>query len=239
MKRNVKIALFTNVFLAVVLVAVGTVCFFPFGAMTAGKLSDRVYYSGNKDSNYISIMFNVYGGTEYISEILDTLDEYKVHATFFVGGSWADDHAETLSLIKDRGNELGNHGYFHKDQDELSLEKNKEEIGVCGELVERLTGVKMNLFAPPSGAYAEQTVEAAEYLGYKVIMWSKDTIDWRDHDQTVIYRRATNGVSGGDLVLAHPTKETAAALPSILSYYKDQGLEQVPVSVNISGVEKV
>lgn len=239
MKRNVKIALFTNIFLAVVLVAVGTVCFFPFGAMTAGKLSDRVYYNGNKDSNYISIMFNVYGGTEYISEILDTLDEYNVHATFFVGGSWADDHAEILTQIRDRGNELGNHGYFHKNQDALTLEKNKEEIGVCGELVERLTGVKMNLFAPPSGAYAEQTVEAAEGLGYKVIMWSKDTIDWRDHDQTVIYRRATNGVCGGDLVLAHPTKETAAALPSILAYYRDQGLEQVPVSVNISGIEKV
>lgn len=239
MKRNIKIALFTNIFLAVVLVAVGTVCFFPFGAMTAGKLSDRVYYNGNKDSNYISIMFNVYGGTEYISEILDTLDEYNVHATFFVGGSWADDHAEILTQIRDRGNELGNHGYFHKNQDALSLEKNKEEIGVCGELVERLTGVKMNLFAPPSGAYAEQTVEAAEGLGYKVIMWSKDTIDWRDHDQTVIYRRATNGVCGGDLVLAHPTKETAAALPSILAYYRDQGLEQVPVSVNISGIEKV
>lgn len=239
MKRNIKIALFTNIFLAVVLVAVGTVCFFPFGAMTAGKLSDRVYYNGNKDSNYISIMFNVYGGTEYISEILDTLDEYNVHATFFVGGSWADDHAEILTQIRDRGNELGNHGYFHKNQDALTLEKNKEEIGVCGELVERLTGVKMNLFAPPSGAYAEQTVEAAEGLGYKVIMWSKDTIDWRDHDQTVIYRRATNGVCGGDLVLAHPTKETAAALPSILAYYRDQGLEQVPVSVNISGIEKV
>lgn len=86
MKRNIKIALFTNIFLAVVLVAVGTVCFFPFGAMTAGKLSDRVYYNGNKDSNYISIMFNVYGGTEYISEILDTLDEYNVHATFLSGG---------------------------------------------------------------------------------------------------------------------------------------------------------
>ena len=234
MKRNIKIALFTNIFLAVVLVAVGTVCFFPFGAMTAGKLSDRVYYNGNKDSNYISIMFNVYGGTEYISEILDTLDEYNVHATFFVGGSWADDHAEILTQIRDRGNELGNHGYFHKNQDALTLEKNKEEIGVCGELVERLTGVKMNLFAPPSGAYAEQTVEAAEGLGYKVIMWSKDTIDWRDHDQT-----ATNGVCGGDLVLAHPTQETAAALSSILAYYRDQGLEQVPVSVNISGIEKV
>ena len=239
MKRNVKLAVFTNVFLALVLAAVCTVCFFPFGAMTAGKLSDRVYYSGNRDSNYVSLMFNVYGGEEYLPEILDVLDTCKVKATFFIGGSWADDHAGVLTEIKERGHELGNHGYFHKDQDKLSFEKNEEEIKVCGELVERLTGVTMNLFAPPSGAYSEQTVEAAESAGYKVIMWSKDTIDWRDHDQTLIYRRATSGVTGGDLILAHPTKETAAALSSILEHYAEHGLEQVPVSVNISGVEKV
>ena len=42
-------------------------------------------------------------------------------------------------------------------------------------------------------------------------------------------------VRGGDLVLMHPTKETAAALPSVLQHYKDSGLEPVPVSVNIGG----
>ena len=96
----------------------------------------------------------------------------------------------------------------------------------------------MSLFAPPSGAYSENTVDAAEQLGYKVIMWSKDTIDWRDRDQTLIYSRATKDVSGGDLVLMHPTAETSAALPSVLREYAEQGLEQVPVSVNISGAER-
>ena len=170
--------------------------------------------------------------------MLDILDEYNAKATFFVGGSWADDHTETLREIVRRGHELGNHGYFHKDQDKLSYERNVEEVRLCGELVEKLTGVKMNLFAPPSGAYSENTVDAAESLGYKVILWSKDTIDWRDRDQSLIYRRATEDIAGGDLVLMHPTAETASALPSILSYYREQALEIVPVSENISGLEK-
>lgn len=238
MKRSVRIAVVTNAALALLLLVVGAVCFLPLGVSTAGKLSDRVYYNGNTDSRYVSLMINVYWGTEYIPTMLDVLDEYGVKATFFIGGSWADDNTETLREIVARGHELGNHGYFHKDQDKLSYEKNAEEIRLCGQLVEKLTGVAPVLFAPPSGAYSENTVEAAEELGYKVIMWSKDTIDWRDRDQSLIYRRATQDIAGGDLVLMHPTKETASALPSILSYYREGGFEAVPVSVNISGVEK-
>ena len=237
MKKR-TVAVLTNVCLAAVLLAVGAVCFFPFGVSTAGRLSDRVYYGGDKDGRYISVMFNVYWGTEYLPSILDTLDEYGVKATFFIGGSWADGNTEMLREIAARGHELGNHGNFPRDQDKLSYEKNAEEIRLCGQLVETLCGVKPSLFAPPSGAYSEDTVNAAAALGYKVILWSKDTIDWRDHDRTLIYRRATENACGGDLVLAHPTAETAAALPSVLARYEETGLEQVPVSVNISGVEK-
>ena len=158
--------------------------------------------------------------------------------TFFIGGRWADDNAEMLREIVKRGHELGNHGYFHKDQDTLSYEKNTEEIRVCGELVYTLTGVQPTLFAPPSGAYSEDTVNAADALGYKTILWSKDTIDWRDHDRSLIISRATKDVSGGDLILMHPTAETAQALASVLLEYSQKGLEAVPVSVNISGIEK-
>lgn len=233
-----RVAVITNICLAAVLLVVGAVCFFPLGVSTSGRLSDRVYYEGNAESNYVSLMFNVYWGTEYIPVLLDVLDEYGVKATFFIGGSWADDNADALRAIASRGHELGNHGYFHREQDKLSYEKNAEEIRLCGELVEMLCGAKPNLFAPPSGAYSANTVDAADALGYKVILWSKDTIDWRDRDQTLIFRRATEDVEGGDLILAHPTAETAAALPSILARYEELGLEQVPVSVNISGAER-
>lgn len=228
-----RVAVITNICLAAVLLAVGAVCFFPLGVSTAGRLSDRVYYEGNAEGGCVSLMFNVYWGTEYLPVILDVLDEYGVKATFFIGGSWADDNAESLREIASRGHELGNHGYFHREQDKLSYEKNAEEIRLCGELVEMLCGVRPTLFAPPSGAYSENTVDAAEALGYKVILWSKDTVDWRDRDQTLIYRRAAEGAESGDLVLAHPTAETAAALPSILARYEELGLRQVPVSVNI------
>lgn len=115
-----KLAIVTNVALALIILTVGAVCFIPLGISTAGGKSDGVYYNGNTDSDMISLMFNVYQGSEYVLDIMDSLDEYGVKATFFVGGSWADDNTEVLREIASRGHELGNHGYFHKDHDKLN-----------------------------------------------------------------------------------------------------------------------
>ena len=92
----------------------------------------------------------------------------------------------------------------------------------------------MNLFAPPSGAFNKTTLQVANDLGYKTIMWSKDTIDWRDKDADLVYTRATKNVVGGDLILMHPTEHTAKALPNILEYYKNNNLVATTVSNTIS-----
>lgn len=234
MKGRTKLALMTNACLALLVFAVAAVCFLPAG-IPASSLADRVYYNGDRESVRVSLMFNVYWGGEYLGGILDVLEKYGVYATFFIGGCWADDNAELVREIAERGHELGNHGYFHKDQDKLGYDGNAEEIGSCGKLLYTLTGREVTLFAPPSGAYSEDTVRAAEELGYSVILWSKDTIDWRDHDATLIYRRATENVQGGDLVLMHPTAATLEALPSVLAQYARLGLVQSVVSANIAG----
>ena len=88
----------------------------------------------------------------------------------------------------------------------------------------------MRLFAPPSGAFNGVTLEIAKELGYTTIMWSKDTIDWRDKDEDLIYKRATKNAAGGDLVLMHPTKATAAVLGRIIDELAKEGLTVAPVS---------
>lgn len=103
-------------------------------------------------------------------------------------------------------------------------------------IVKELLDVDMTLFAPPSGAYNKVTVEMANSLGYKTIMWTRDTIDWRDKNTDLIYSRAIKNASGGDLVLMHPTENTAQALPKIIDYLTQKGFEIVPVSENIGGL---
>ncbi|MDY6367454.1 MAG: polysaccharide deacetylase family protein [Clostridia bacterium] len=197
-----------------------------------GKLS--AIYRGNVNEKRVSLMFNVYENTDVVNGIIKTLEENDAKATFFVGGCWADDNETTLNNIVKSGNEIANHGYFHKDHKKIDKAQNIQEISLTEKIVYALCGKKTTLFAPPSGSYSVQTLSAAEELGYKVVMWSSDTIDWRDSDEEVIFTRAIKKLSNGELILMHPKAHTLKVLPRIIKYCKDNGFSLVTVSENLS-----
>lgn len=221
----------TAIILTVLTVGIASVCFlFNDDALVTGGESYEPIYHGNRNSSNVALMFNVYEGSDTVNGILDVLKRYDAKATFFVGGCWADDNAETLIRILEEGHELGSHGYFHRDHSKLDEEQNREEMESTDKLIRRLTGCEIKLFAPPSGAFSVSTLKVAENLGYKTIMWSKDTVDWRDKNSKTVYNRATKNVSGGEFVLMHPKTHTLTALPTILERYKGMGLTAVTVS---------
>lgn len=230
-----KVSFITNSILALAFAAVFAVSFYPKTAVPIYVGADiSAIYSGAKGGNKVSFMFNVYENADVVEQISETLISRGVKATFFVGGCWADDNGDTLNKLALAGHEIANHGYFHKDHAALNYEKNAEEIRLTGIIVNALCGVQPVLFAPPSGSYSELTLQAAADLGYKVIMWTKDTIDWRDKDVNTVIKRATNNLVGGDLILMHPKEHTLAALPQILDFCAERGLIPVTVSENIS-----
>lgn len=231
-----RITLITNLVLVAAFTAVFAVSFLPQKALPiyGGTDLSAVYY-GNRGTGKVSLMFNVYENSEIVEEIVDLLDSNGAKATFFVGGCWADDNGKTLNKIIASGHELGNHGYFHKDHAKLDYDNNREEIYLTGVIVKALCGTQPILFAPPSGSFSDETLQAASDLGYKVIMWSKDTIDWRDGDKAKIVSRATKNLTGGDLILMHPKEHTLVALSDIIGYCKENNFELVTVSENISG----
>ena len=199
--------------LAVILI-VGVVAGFAviagFNAIPTTAVSG-VYYTGDKNSNNVTLMINVYWGTEFLDDMLQILDEKNVKTTFFIGGTWAVMNEELLRKIYEEGH-------------------------ATHTIIKELIGVDMNLFAPPSGAYDKLTVSCASQLGYKTIMWTRDTIDWRDHDENLIYNRAIKNASGGDLILMHPTEATVKALPKIIDYFQSHNFNLTTVSENIGDI---
>ena len=166
--------------------------------------------------------------------ILNALAKHDAKATFFLGGSWADDNTACVRRIVAAGHEIGSHGYFHRDHTTLGYEGNVEEISRSVQFLSLVAGEPVTLFAPPSGAYDDDTLSAAEALGLKTILWSKDTVDWRDKDADTCYLRATKDVTAGDFILMHPMRHTLAALPRILQTYEECGLRAVTVGENLN-----
>ena len=233
-KKHINLKSFRNIIansiIGLVLIAMVSLTYAGGTLNAFSQVDDSPIYNGNLNSNKISLMLNVYWGNEYLEDILNTLKENQVTTTFFLGGMWVEKYPELAKMILDDGHEIANHGYFHKDQDILNLDGNAKEISDCHKIVKNTLGVEMNLFAPPSGAFSDKTIKAAKNLNYKTIMWTRDTIDWRDKDENIIYTRATNNAKGGDLILMHPTEATAKALPKIIKELKNQGFTLTTVT---------
>ena len=213
-----------SIALVLIMCGVTAVCFMPEKSVSI--VSGESYapiYSGRTETAQVALMFNVYENTDVVNGILDLLKSHNAKATFFVGGCWADDNNQTLKRILEEGHSLGNHGYFHKNHKKLTEAQNLAEIKNTHDLVLAITGYSMTLFAPPSGAFSVTTLKVAEKLGYRSIMWSKDTIDWRDNDVNLIVKRAT-AVDSGDFILMHPKAHTLKALPTILQFYFEKGI---------------
>ena len=207
-----KKLLIANVAALTVIVVVLTVLAINGTGAVVEVAGNNAVYRGSPDRNGVSLMFNVYWGEEYIPEILDLLDAYNVKTTFFIGGSWAAKNMELVREISDRGHEIGSHGYNHKDAEKLSYDRNMDEMVPAERLLEQLTGKEV-----------------------RVVMWSRDTVDWRDKNADLVYKRATSDTQSGELILMHPTEHTLKALEKILQYYQNSDLKPMTVGENIFG----
>ena len=79
-------------------------------------------------------------------------------------------------------------------------------------------------------AFGDDTVKAANDLGYICYKWDVDTIDWMDKDNPdkIIQRIQKKDIKDGSIVLMHPTKATSICLDEIISIIRTRGY--VPVS---------
>lgn len=228
--KNKLSSIIINVILCALLVFIVSVGY--AGATTTSVKSEikNLYYRADKLVDGVCLTFNVYDNTQNVNKISNLLKKYGATATFFLGGCWADDNVECVRNIFSFGYEIGSHGYFHKQHDKMSYVENLQEIEPSIRLINAICLTKIKLFAPPSGAYNEQTLLACEKLKLNVVMWSRDTIDWRDKNAEIIFKRATKGLECGEIILMHPTDATVIALDNILKYLSENNIKTYTVS---------
>ena len=224
-----------NFCLAVMIFVAVLMCGFVKGneIVPAFKSYRGVIYQGNEQTNKVALMINVYWGTEYLEGMLETLQKHNAKVTFFVGETWVKENSELLKKMASLGHEIGNHGSNHKEHGKLSYDASYAEIQKCHERVKSVLGIDMNLFAPPGGSYNAGTVESAKALSYKTILWTHDTIDWKDQDTGLIFERATKETQSGALILMHPTKCTSEALERVIIALNGKNLTLDTVSNTI------
>lgn len=198
--------------------------------ITLEELGAHPIYKGNSRKQMAALMINVAWGNEFLPSMLETLKKENVQATFFLDGSWLKKNVDMAKEIQAQGHEISNHGYSHKNMSELSRQEATQEIVKTEQLLKKELGVNNTLFAPPSGDFDQETVQIAHELGLKTIMWTLDTIDWKNPGAARINQKIRKQMEPGFLILMHPTSSSREALPEMIQIIKSKGISLGTVS---------
>lgn len=216
---------------------------------TAASTRELPIYRVATQEKKIAFTMNCAWEAEDIDSILETLKKHNTHITFFIVGDFANKYPEAVKKIAEAGHEIGNHSNSHPHVNQLSLEKNREEIQTCSEKIKQITGKQTSLYRGPYGEYNDTVIQASKSQNHIAIQWDLDTLDYTGLTGEEMWKRLENKLQAGSIILSHSgTKHTADSLDMLLSKIEQKGFQIVTVSdliyqnnyyIDVNGVQRI
>jgi len=190
-------------------------------------------YKVPTDKKLIALTFDISWGDKRAEPIIQILEDKGVKkATFFLSSPWSKQHPEIVNRIKKDGFEIGSHGHKHVNYSSLNDEEIKKQISTAHSILTDITGTGPKLIRMPNGDFDKRVLRIAGELGYSVIQWDTDSLDWKNPGVDAIVKRVMTRAHPGDIVLLHASDtclQTHEALPIIIEQLRSQGYEFVTV----------
>ena len=114
-------------------------------------------------------------------KLLELLDEYDSHATFFVLGHVAENNKELIKEIANAGHEIGSHGFQHMCIYDLTPDSFREDLHKSVQLLESLTGKSVRSYRAPFFSILKQTIWALEIMRDERIKCDSSIFPIRNH----------------------------------------------------------
>ncbi len=188
-------------------------------------------YQVQTEEKKVAFTMNCAWNADDIDSILKTLKENNTKITFFMVGDWIEKFPEAVKKIQEEGHEIASHSNTHPHVNNLSYEKNIEEMEKSNDRIEKVTGKRTKIYRAPYGEYNDTVIQAAQDKEYYTIQWDLDTLDYTGLTGDEMWKRLDGKIKAGDIILSHNgTKHTADSLDMLLKNIKQKGLEVVTVS---------
>ena len=181
-------------------------------------------YRGSPNKMQVALTFDATYGDNQTPILLDILRRNNIKATFFLSGIWLENFPELARSITREGHEIGNHSYTHPHLTQIPISEVRDQIINTERIIESVTGRSPYLFRPPFGEFNQEVLNTVADLGYLIIMWTIDTLDWRSPGVQVIIDRVVNNIKPGAIILMHQAAtQTPQALQSIITQLRSKG----------------
>lgn len=200
--------------------------------VTKTNFQGIIFTHGPRSKKEVALTFDDGPDVYNTTRILNILSKYHIKATFFIVGTQAKAHPEMVKRIAMNGNAIGNHSWDHPD---LTRRKNQQiysELSETNQLLYSIVGYHPDIFRPPYGSTNRRVVSQISSMGYAIIDWSVDTLDWAGSSVPQIMRHVHQELYPGGIILEHSAENshnTVQALPQIITELKSQGYTFVTI----------
>ena len=159
------------------------------------------------DENKITIVFSFDDGPngKKTQNILNTLEDYKMSATFFMLGNKLLNDEETVKKVTNSHSEVGYHSFNHTSFIKQKISEVKNEYQTSNEIFYSLTSHYFKYTRPPYGSYNQKVLDS---IDTPFVRWDIDTNDWRYRDAEYITKYVLENYSNGDIILFHDSYDT-------------------------------
>lgn len=210
------------------------------GYMQTGWVEKGVKdYYFNEDGSYdptqkrpmIALTFDD-GPGEYTETLLDTVEKYNIHVTFFMLGQNVEGRESTVQRMVQLGCEIGNHTWDHPSQTlpNMDLDSVVQEFQKTDDELVKACGQAATVCRAPYGSITEEQMAA---VGKPFFMWSTDSLDWKLMDADADYNEIMNSdLSDGSIILMHDIHEPSVkcATEKLIPELVNEGYKLVTVS---------
>ncbi|ORY03289.1 glycoside hydrolase/deacetylase [Basidiobolus meristosporus CBS 931.73] len=117
------------------------------------------------------------GPGSFTQELLNILGNTRV--TFFLVGENVDKYPEIVREMYRRGHHIASHTYSHANLNELDTAGIEREMRRSSDAIYRAIKVRPRYMRCPYGECDDRVLAVLKRLGYKVIYWNLDTLDWK------------------------------------------------------------
>jgi peptidoglycan-N-acetylglucosamine deacetylase len=152
-------------------------------------------------------------------QVLDLLDQHSAKATFFCIGELVERHSLLAQEIVRRGHSIENHSQHHLHRfSVMSPLGMRDEVARAQDTIEAVTGQRPRFFRAPAGLRSPFLEPVLARLGLRLASWTRRGFDTVNPDPAVVYRRLTEGLKSGDILLLHDghAAHTPSGSPVIL-----------------------
>ncbi len=181
----------------------------------------------------VCLTFDISWGEKTLPLVLKVLEEQQTPATFFLSGPWAIRHPEAVREIYARGHEIASHGDRHLNLSQYPKEVVRENISKAHRDLLSVVDRVVPFFRPPNGDYDDLVIDTAKELGFETVIWSVDSLDWKNPGPDYMIDRVLKRSFPGAIILCHASDsshEIHFALPGIISGLRKKGYRLVTLS---------